>query len=275
MPASVRSGSKWRLGEPDLVLSMPEPFAVPADGEDIYRYFVIPTGFVEDKVVAALDFSPGDPKVVHHANYLMDYSGAARAEDAKDARARVLGLRHRRVPRLQRLGHRRLGARRGPIRPRRGPRHVAAQGRRPGAGGALPPERQGDHRPERGGPLLRQGARQPLRRRRGHRHARPAHSAGRGELLAAFLDGRPVRHDAHRRDPAHALSRPRVHRDGDAARRQRAAPHPHRRLGLSAGRTPSPTASRSTCRRAAASTSGSATTTRRTTRRTRRWSPRP
>ena len=85
MPASVRSSSKWRLGEPDLVLSMPEPFAVPADGEDIYRYFVIPTGFVDDKVVAALDFSPGDPKVVHHANYLMDYSGAARAEDAKDA----------------------------------------------------------------------------------------------------------------------------------------------------------------------------------------------
>ena len=85
MPASVRSKSTWRLGEPDLVLSMPEPFAVPADGEDIYRYFVIPTAFAEDKVIAALDFSPGDPAVVHHANYLMDYSGAARAEDAKDA----------------------------------------------------------------------------------------------------------------------------------------------------------------------------------------------
>ena len=85
MPASVRSRSKWRLGEPDLVLSMPKPFAVPADGDDIYRYFVIPTGFAHDKVVTALDFSPGDAKVVHHANYLMDYSGAARAEDAKDA----------------------------------------------------------------------------------------------------------------------------------------------------------------------------------------------
>ena len=85
MPASVRSRSKWRLGEPDLVLSMAEPFEVPADGEDIYRYFVIPTGFTHDKVVTALDFSPGDPQVVHHANYLMDYSGAARAEDAKDA----------------------------------------------------------------------------------------------------------------------------------------------------------------------------------------------
>ena len=84
MPVSLRPNAKWRLGEPDLVLRVPEPFPVPSDGEDIYRYFVIPTGFVEDKVVVALEFSPGDPKVVHHANYLMDYGGRARAEDAKD-----------------------------------------------------------------------------------------------------------------------------------------------------------------------------------------------
>ena len=85
IPVSTRPRSKWRLGEPDLVLAMREPFEVPADGDDIYRYFVIPTGFTEDKVVVALDFSPGDPKVVHHANYLVDYEGRARAEDAKDA----------------------------------------------------------------------------------------------------------------------------------------------------------------------------------------------
>ena len=85
MPVSVRSSSRRQLGEPDLVLSMIEPFEVPADGDDIYRYFVIPTGFAEDRVVAALEFSPGDAKVVHHANYLMDYSGRARAADAKDA----------------------------------------------------------------------------------------------------------------------------------------------------------------------------------------------
>ena len=84
MPVSIRSSSKWRLGEPDLVFRMPEPFQVPADGDDIYRYFVIPTGFAEDKVVTALEFNPGDAKVVHHANYLMDYGGRARAEDAKD-----------------------------------------------------------------------------------------------------------------------------------------------------------------------------------------------
>ena len=84
MPAPPRTRSKWRLGEPDLVLRMPEPFDVPADGDDIYRYFVVPTGWSEDKVVVALDFSPGDPKVVHHSNYLLDFAGRARAEDAKD-----------------------------------------------------------------------------------------------------------------------------------------------------------------------------------------------
>ena len=84
MPESPRSRSKWRLGEPDLVLAMAEPFEVPAAGDDIYRYFVIPTGFTEDKVVVALDFSPGDPKVVHHSNYLLDFGGRARGEDLKD-----------------------------------------------------------------------------------------------------------------------------------------------------------------------------------------------
>ena len=84
MPASKQPRSKWRLGEPDLILKMRESFEVPANGDDIYRYFVIPTNFSEDKVVVALDFSPGDPGVVHHANYLIDYEGRARAEDAKD-----------------------------------------------------------------------------------------------------------------------------------------------------------------------------------------------
>ena len=111
MPVSLRPDFKWRLGEPDLVLSMPEPFPVPADGDDIYRYFVIPTGFVEDKVVVALEFSPGDPKVVHHANYLMDYGGRARAERCEGRGTGVLRLRDRGIPRLQRLGDRWLDAR--------------------------------------------------------------------------------------------------------------------------------------------------------------------
>ena len=75
----------WRRGQPDLVLPMVEPFAVPASGDDVYRYFVIPSGLRRDRTVTAIDFRPGDASVVHHANFFADYSGKARREDAKDA----------------------------------------------------------------------------------------------------------------------------------------------------------------------------------------------
>ena len=74
----------WRHGQPDLVLQMTEPFNVPARGDDVYRYFVIPSGLTETKYVTAIDFRPDAASVVHHANFFADYSGKARAEDAKD-----------------------------------------------------------------------------------------------------------------------------------------------------------------------------------------------
>lgn len=84
-PAVKLPDPGWRHGKPDLVLSMVEPFDVPATGEDVYRYFVIPSGMLEDKTVTAIDFRPGDPAVVHHANFFVDYDGRARREDVKDA----------------------------------------------------------------------------------------------------------------------------------------------------------------------------------------------
>jgi hypothetical protein len=46
---------------------MPEPFAVPADGPDIYRSFVVPIEIPAGKYVRAAEFKPGNPTVVHHA----------------------------------------------------------------------------------------------------------------------------------------------------------------------------------------------------------------
>src|SRR5215208_1675195 len=45
----------WQLGQPDLVLEMPEAFEVPADGPDLYRNFAIPTGIAEDKWIRAVE----------------------------------------------------------------------------------------------------------------------------------------------------------------------------------------------------------------------------
>ncbi len=74
----------WHLGEPDLVLIMPEPFEVPADGPDIYQHFVIPTGLTENRLVRAAEFRPGAPQVVHHAIAYYDTSGRGRVLDAAD-----------------------------------------------------------------------------------------------------------------------------------------------------------------------------------------------
>ncbi len=74
----------WALGEPDLVLEAPEDFAVPAEGEDIYRCFVIPTDLPEDKYITAIEYHPGNRKVVHHVLGYVDVKGEARKKDGAD-----------------------------------------------------------------------------------------------------------------------------------------------------------------------------------------------
>ncbi len=93
LPAPKVFASGWPLGKPDLELKMRQSFEVPAKGADIYRYFVIPSGMTQDRVITAMDFRPGDATVVHHSIFYMDYSGRARRLDARDPRPgfRVFG----------------------------------------------------------------------------------------------------------------------------------------------------------------------------------------
>ena len=55
----------WSIGEPDVVLSMPE-YTVPASGTIPYLYFSVPTNFTADTWIAGLEIRPGNRKVVHH-----------------------------------------------------------------------------------------------------------------------------------------------------------------------------------------------------------------
>jgi mono/diheme cytochrome c family protein len=83
----------WPLGEPDLILTIPEPFALEADGGDEHRVFVIPTGLTEGKWIRALDFRPGNPKIVHHTLGAFDTKKRARILDQGDPKPgyRVFG----------------------------------------------------------------------------------------------------------------------------------------------------------------------------------------
>ena len=83
----------WQLGEPDLVLEMPEAYEVRADGRDIYRYFALPADLPEDKWVTAVEVRPSARSVVHHVLFFLDDKGKAREMDAADTSA--VGFRGR------------------------------------------------------------------------------------------------------------------------------------------------------------------------------------
>ena len=56
----------WMIGKPDVVYEMPEEADVPASGTIEYTYFIVPTGFTEDKWVQFAESRPGNRALVHH-----------------------------------------------------------------------------------------------------------------------------------------------------------------------------------------------------------------
>ncbi|MGE3808828.1 MAG: redoxin family protein [Gemmataceae bacterium] len=77
-PEPRKYTSGWQLGEPDLILEMPDDFQVGATGTDIFRCFPLGTKLPADRDVSAIEVRPGNPRVVHHALLFVDTSGAAR-----------------------------------------------------------------------------------------------------------------------------------------------------------------------------------------------------
>jgi hypothetical protein len=89
-PATWTTG--WQLGEPDLVVTLPEPFTVPAEGRDLYRNFVLPLPVASRKFVRAVELLPGNPKVVHHAFLYIDATDESRRLDLRDPEPGFPGL---------------------------------------------------------------------------------------------------------------------------------------------------------------------------------------
>lgn len=83
-PAAPEPVDGWTLGAPDLILEMPEEFAIPATGDDVYRCFVLPTNLPEDRMITAVEVRPGNPRVVHHTFNYIDIRGLGRQRDAED-----------------------------------------------------------------------------------------------------------------------------------------------------------------------------------------------
>jgi Flp pilus assembly protein TadD len=91
-PAPPRFTEGWQLGPPDLVVEMRETYTVPAEGTDVFRNFVLPVPVKGTHYVRVLELRPGDKKVVHHANVLLDGTGSARQRDMRDPGVGFAGM---------------------------------------------------------------------------------------------------------------------------------------------------------------------------------------
>jgi hypothetical protein len=92
LPPKPQWTEGWQLGKPDLIVTMPEPYTVPAEGADVYRNFVVPIPLDQARYVRAMEFHPGNWKVVHHAFMRFDRAGDSRRQDALDAEVGFSGI---------------------------------------------------------------------------------------------------------------------------------------------------------------------------------------
>jgi len=78
-PARFAEG--WAIGTPDVVIEVPEPYTVPAQGVIEYVFVRVPTGFKEDRWIQAAEAVPGDRSVVHHIiAYVVDPKAGRRRQ---------------------------------------------------------------------------------------------------------------------------------------------------------------------------------------------------
>ncbi|MFO0956632.1 MAG: redoxin domain-containing protein [Isosphaeraceae bacterium] len=81
-PRSFAEG--WTIGKPDVVIEMPEPYAVPAQGVVSYQLIRIKAPFDKDTWVQAAEAQPGDRSIVHHIIAYVVPAGKNMGESVRD-----------------------------------------------------------------------------------------------------------------------------------------------------------------------------------------------
>jgi hypothetical protein len=77
LPPPPTFSDLWHLGTPDLVVDLP-PYTLAAEGRDVYRNLVAAIPVTVRRFVKAVEFLPGNPRVVHHAYIQVDETRQSR-----------------------------------------------------------------------------------------------------------------------------------------------------------------------------------------------------
>src|SRR5256885_4422796 len=81
LPARPKFEEGWQLGKPDVIVKAAKPFAILAGGSDNYWNFVFRTPVDRTRWLKAIEIRPGDKRLVHHANILVDREQNARHQE--------------------------------------------------------------------------------------------------------------------------------------------------------------------------------------------------
>jgi Flp pilus assembly protein TadD len=92
LPALPQFAAGWQLGQPDLVVRMPQTYELPSEGVDVYRNFVVPIPINVPRWVRAMELRPDNRRLVHHAFMLIDRDGECRRQDAADEQPGFEGM---------------------------------------------------------------------------------------------------------------------------------------------------------------------------------------
>ncbi len=77
-PPAPKYSETWQYGTPDLILTVERPFNLAASGTDVFRNFVLPYPLQQTHYIRAMEIHPGTPRIVHHANILIDRTASYR-----------------------------------------------------------------------------------------------------------------------------------------------------------------------------------------------------
>jgi tetratricopeptide (TPR) repeat protein len=82
-PALPKFTPEWQLGKPDLVLHVTQPYQLSADGGEVFWNFVIRVPIKEQRWVKSMEVRPGNPRVFHHANVIIDRARSSERHEEK------------------------------------------------------------------------------------------------------------------------------------------------------------------------------------------------
>jgi hypothetical protein len=85
-PPSLPDPDGWQIGSPDMILEAGQPVAVRGNGPDVFWNVIFRPELQKRRYVRAIEIKPGNARIAHHANLLLDRTGAVARREVQPGR---------------------------------------------------------------------------------------------------------------------------------------------------------------------------------------------